>query len=202
MVAPRVPAPVDPAAKRGLRAPCRRRLALEPTASRRSLGSASAISGGGRCARTRSGRVPASAADRKRRRTARSATREAAAPSGTRSRGRPRRRSLDQLVRAVELVVEIARDRAGRAARGCGCASRRRRARSTPTSRTPAHDSGWPSFGNGLPLLDERGREVERRRDLVLHEDRQGHVGEVGGAVVEGDDYARRPSVGRVAFRQ
>ena len=55
-------------------------------------------------------------------------------------------------------------------------------------SRSAAHDIGGAPYGNGALLLEERGREVHRRRDAVAHEDRHRDVGEVGRAVVEGDD--------------
>ena len=45
--------------------------------------------------------------------------------------------------------------------------------------------------GTRRAAFDEVGREVERRRDAVPHEDRQRDVDEVGGAVVEGDDDRR-----------
>ena len=104
---------------------------------------------------------------------------------------------LDRVVRPVELVGDAAVGAAGRAARGCACGSRRSPGRWPPCRCTAAHDIGGTPYGNSRLLVEERGREVDRRRDPVAHEDRDRGVGEVGRAVVEGDD--DRVRAGRLA---
>ncbi len=47
--------------------------------------------------------------------------------------------------------------------------------------------SGVPPFGKARAALDELGGDVERGGNAVLDQHRQREVGEVGGAVVEGD---------------
>ncbi len=56
---------------------------------------------------------------------------------------------------------------------------------------------GAPAAGEIPLLLDERGREVERRGHAVPGEDRDRHLGEVGGPVVEGDHDRRGSRVRR-----
>ena len=91
--------------------------------------------------------------------------------------------------RAVELVVDLGAGRAGRAARGVWvCEPTVDQAGRHARRASAAHDTGGAPSGKRALLLDERGREVERRRDAGGARGRAPRVGEVGGAVVEGDD--------------
>ena len=133
-------------------------------------------------------RLPASAAVRKRRRTAISAGRRAGHGLGIREVVRRRRRGARRSVRS------IGRDRR-RVASGSSRSSSQwawvcdpivtqplaERRPAAPSTSSEAHPTGSP------PVVDELGGDVERGGQPVTIERRHDDVGEVGGAVVEGE---------------
>ena len=85
-------------------------------------------------------------------------------PSGTRSRPRPGRGARRSGRSTGRARRPRRRRRCGRAGGACACAIRRRRARSRTRRAAPPTRPAAPPPGNEPPLLDEVGREVERRR--------------------------------------
>ena len=82
--------------------------------------------------------------------------------------------------RSIELVGDFGLGGAVEQAMACGCASRWTRVRSSRRRAPPTSVSGGPRVER-LLVVDERCREVPRRRHAVANQDRQRNVDEIRG---------------------